>query len=100
MNENPTQEVNSAEEEPGEVIRQGKRRRGSLAVFETTSTGERPAPVITTVPQKPELKPPYWHLPEAAKARLAEAQADAEKARREIEEIEDRYKSKSYDLAA
>jgi hypothetical protein len=59
----------------------------------SSSTGERAEPQVNVVHQPPKPQPPYWRIPEAAKAKLAEAQADAEKARREIEAIEDHFKS-------
>jgi chromosome segregation ATPase len=95
MNENSTQEVNSAEEaEP--LIRQGKR---GGRISPATSTGEREAPrVINILHQRPQPKPPHWRIPADAQARLKDAQAAADKAKEEIAEIEDHFKDRERDL--
>jgi hypothetical protein len=84
MNEDTTQEANPVSEEAEAregVIRQGKRRKGSIVTFESaTPAGERPERPIAVAPP-PQPKPPYFRIQQAAEAKAASAAAQAEEAR-------------------
>jgi hypothetical protein len=97
MNNDP---VNTAEPTEQEEPRIERRGRGLTKTHNPFSTGERSDPprIINILHQPPKPKPPHWRVPEEAQAKLTEARAAAEKARQEIEQIEDHYRDRERDL--
>jgi chromosome segregation ATPase len=92
------EQTTNTTEEPREGIAQpGKRQWGTRAPDSGFSNPEPPR-VIDISHRPPQRKPRVTRIPEAAKAKLADAQAAAEKARQEIEQIEYHYRDRERDL--
>jgi predicted nucleic acid-binding Zn-ribbon protein len=95
MNQDTDQDL-SKTKPPERIERQGK---GLVKIHNPFSGGEKPEPPqIVVTHRRPQPKPPYFRIPADAQVKLTEAQAAAEKARQEIEQIEDHYRDRERDL--